>query len=294
MKESQKDKEIIKSYCYWCNHDTNHEILFREEVTTDNNGDFWESAKYSVVKCCGCDALSFHREVESEDNYFEDEYGACIYVPEVTVFPHNKGTLKPLFDWSIPHEIRSIYGEAVEALNHNLNRLAGAGFRAVIEAICNHHKIEGKNLEIKINKMTSQGLITKKDRDRMHAIRFIGNDSIHEMKMARREELMIVLSIVNGMITNLYILDSQFRNLSDKPVQNYEEFELLLLECLKERKSGEVDTLRNIMKKKLKLIVTDDRSAYEDQLCKRIAAGEFTSLELCPPPPKGPKQYKKI
>ncbi|MDE5642097.1 MAG: DUF4145 domain-containing protein [Muribaculaceae bacterium] len=279
-----------KSYCRWCGHDTNHEFLFSHKVSTDNDGDYWEEATYSVVKCCGCDAVAFHREVYTEYNFDEVQPGIYDYIPEISCFPFDKDWINPIFSWAIPHTIRDVYREAVEAMNHGLDRLAGAGFRAVVESVCSHLKIEGKTLEVKINKLTSQGIITKNDRNRLHAIRFIGNDSIHVLKKYGRDELKVALSIVNGILTNLFVIADDFERLSEKPISEYDDFEKELKALVAKVPAG-VYTLKNIIQP-IRRILNDDIPGFEAKLKGRIESGEIDWLLLCPPPKKGPQQYK--
>lgn len=219
------------------------------------------------------------------------EDGNFDYVPEVTCFPYDSGWIKPIESWALPQSVRSIYRESIEALNHKMYRLSGAGFRACVEAICNHLGIEGRTLENKINKLTSQGFITKKDRDRLHAIRFIGNDSIHDMKEFKRGELDVALSIVNGILNNLFVIEDDFMHLSDRPITSIEDFEELLDEELSKRKSGEIDTLKNFLKKSRR-IIREDIPSYENVLIDRIEKGIYRNLSLCPKPDKGPRQFK--
>lgn len=76
----------------------------------------------------------------------------------------------------------SIYKETVKAINAECYTLAAAGFRAVIESICLDKQIEGDNLEAKVNNMQKAGIITMEDRNRLHSVRFLGNDFPTELQ----------------------------------------------------------------------------------------------------------------
>ncbi|WP_140386550.1 DUF4145 domain-containing protein, partial [Vibrio parahaemolyticus] len=65
--------------------------------------------------------------------------------------------------------------------------LAGIGFRATIEAVCNDQSIQGKELSTRINNLASNGLISKKDSTRLHSIRFLGNDAAHDIKVPKKD-----------------------------------------------------------------------------------------------------------
>lgn len=283
----------IKSYCHCCKRETNHDILFSEKVSYDNDGYYWEEATYSVVRCCGCDLIGFHRKVFSEDNIAEVENGIYDYIPEITTYPFNSNWIDPIFSWAIPHKIREIYRETIEALNHGLDRLAGAGLRAVVEAVCSHMEVDGKNLESKINKLTSKGIITRNDRNRLHAIRFIGNDSIHVLKKYKRDELLVALNIVNGILNNLFVVEDAFEHLGERPISSYEDFESFLSEIIGRMTAGNVCTLKNIVGN-ARQVLKEDLPAFETHLIERINSGDFRGLEVCIRQEKGPQQYKII
>lgn len=281
----------IKSYCRWCDGETNHDVLFSQKVNTGCE-DYWEETTYSVIRCRGCETISFHQEILNETFFEANGYGEGEYVPEVVTFPFHKGWISPIDSWSVPHEISSIYEETVNALNNDLLRLAGAGLRAVVESVCKFLAVDGKTLESKINKLKAKGIITQKDRDRLHAIRFIGNDSVHVLKDYSREELMVGINIVNGILSNLFVIEESFKRLSERPISTVEEFEEVLREEVSKRNPGEVDTLRNLLKNSRK-IIKEDISNYETTLKQRITEGKFAELSLCPSPVGGrPQQYK--
>src|SRR5690606_15412486 len=103
---------------------------------------------------------------------------------EKTYFPPSINGHKRLKNfYEIPERIRIVYNETLECLKSKCYLLAGAGLRAIIEAICLDQKITGKELAVKINNLTKSKLITEKDSYRLHSIRFLGNDSVHEMEV---------------------------------------------------------------------------------------------------------------
>ena len=55
----------VRSYCHNCGHETHHSILFCEKIVSDDAEYFWQQS-FCVVKCCGCDELSFLRITEEE------------------------------------------------------------------------------------------------------------------------------------------------------------------------------------------------------------------------------------
>lgn len=283
----------LRVFCPMCRQTTHHYVLHSVKRVSDENDVCWWRQTFSIVKCCGCDYIGFHLEEMDESQIEYDEDGNEKLVSFVCLFPHPQNEIKPISTWVIPSEINAVYKEALNCYNHNNYRLAGAGMRAIVEAICKDKGINGKTLEIKINKLTSKGIITKNDRDRLHAIRFIGNDSIHILKNYQSAELRVAIDIIHGILNNLYVIEEKFLGLKVRPVTSIDEFLTVLKENLKQRQSGEIDTLRNFLKHDRRIIGAD-LTAYEQELVSRIQNGSFTELSLCPTPQNGHNQQYKV
>lgn len=286
-------EDKIKVYCPICRQTTNHFVLHSVKRYADANEDYWWCQTFSIVKCCGCDYVGFHLKAMDESQIEYDDDGHELLASTIRIFPHSHNEIEPISTWVIPSEINAVYKETINCYNHHNYRLAGAGMRAIVEAICKDKGIDGKNLEIKINRLTSQGIITKNDRDRLHAIRFIGNDSIHILKNYKPEELRIAIDIIHGILNNLYVIEDKFLGLGVRPVASIDEFLEVLTENLKKTQSGQIDTLRNFLKHDRRIIGAD-LSAYEQELCLRINNGTFSGLIMCPPPQSGYNQQYKV
>ena len=251
--------------------------------------------EYRVVQCCGCDHISFNLESvdESMVRYNEIEGSEELY-PEYTSYPVAEGKIKPIeFTWNFPNTIYSIYRETITALNEKCYFLAGAGFRMIIEAICKDKQIKFKNLEAQINGLRRQGIISEADRNRLHSIRFVGNDSVHVTKSPTKEDLNLLLEIINGILFNLYVIEDKLRGKLEKPIQKYEDFERLLLDALSSYEIGHVDILSNLLPKNRQLI-KDDISTFETQLKQNIEEGKCAKLELYPTRADRKQQYKIV
>lgn len=284
-----------KFYCSVCGHVTHHNVLGEKGVSADSNDDFWWHQTYRIVQCCGCDHVSFNLESVDESMVrYDDIDGSEVLYSEYTSYPVAEGNIKPIeFTWNFPKTIYSIYYETLTALNEKCYFLAGAGFRMIIEAICKDKQIKFKNLEAQINGLRKQGIISEADRDRLHTIRFVGNDSVHVTKSPTKEDLNLVLEIINGILFNLYVIEDKIKDKLEKPIQTYNDFEALLLEGLASYEIGHVDILRNLLPENRR-IIKEDISDFEAQLKQNIDDGKFTKLELCPTPPEGRRQQYKI
>lgn len=280
----------IKNYCHYCNHDTWHEVLNQTERSAESTDEFWWHTDYQIVKCCGCDSISF-RMVDIDETMINsvDENGDLI--PNIYTYPHRKGAHRELETWAVPSGIRRIYHEVIKSLNEGCYCLAAAGCRAIVEGVCNEEGITGKNLDTKINNLRAKSLITQKDRDRLHAIRFMGNDSIHQLKKPDPDELNIVVEIIEQLLNQTYILEDRFHQLNIKPINTIEELIKLLDEKLQKRTVGQIDILYNLLEHERR-IISEDLSRFESELQSKINDGSYTKLSICPPPAKGKQQYK--
>ncbi|WP_295728108.1 DUF4145 domain-containing protein [uncultured Muribaculum sp.] len=214
----------------------------------------------------GCNGLQFHKEDidESDFEYFGD--GNIQPNPRVTTYPRQRHKVAPIgHTWDLPPIVRGLYKETMACLNNGRLQLAAVGFRAIIEAICRDAEVAGKNLETMINHLAKAHIITAKDREHLHAIRFMGNDSIHSLKKYREEEVVIVAHIVNAILTSLYILTKEVENLDMKPISRYPEFETILNESVAKRSVGEIDILRNFIKHDRR-ILSEDIPKFEAEL----------------------------
>lgn len=289
---ADKDR-IVTCYCCRCKNDTNHDVLFSERIGSEDE-DFWWQDIYSVAKCRGCGELTFLMESSSEDNFEYDEDGNEYLAIKTFTYPQKRPIASGLkHAWSVPQSISRVYDETLMAINNECFMLAAAGFRIIIEATCMENNISGSTLEVKINNLCKANIITKRDRDRLHSIRFMGNDSVHGLKTPEKDALLVVFEIINIMVKNLCILDGECRNALEGPITKFDDFKELLDEGLKKRNVGEIDILRNLIVPDRRLIKEDMRG-FESTLIEQINNGFYTKLSLCPPPSTGRRQQYKV
>lgn len=287
-------EKTINCYCSLCKQKTHHYVLAEYSRGSDADADFWWHEDLRLVKCCGCEHVSFDLESvdESDVEYLED--GSETLVSQHRSYPEKEGFISCVeYTWGFPSNVYSIYKETITAINENCNRLAVAGLRATIEAICIDKKIGYKNLEAKINGLKKAGIITEADRNRLHTVRFMGNDAIHHMIEPSRDSLLLVNQIINGILTNLYVIDNKISGKLECPIRTVDEFIILLDEGLKSRRVGEVNILNKLLPENRRLI-KEDLSRFEAELQDMINAGHYKKLSLCPPPKQGHNQKYRI
>jgi len=268
----------IKSYCNVCQGQTNHSILFFKKLQSDNP-DYRTETKYFVVECMGCEAVTFRQEDHDYEATYPDENDNWVHEREVYLFPKSLKNHRALEQYLLPKQIKIVYVETIEALKSNCYLLSGVGFRAVIEAICIDKDIPGRNLEIKINNLARSRFITEKEAERLHAVRFMGNDSVHEMAVPQENALYVTLEIIEHLLNNLYIIDRHSKSVLDTFITNNEDFNDLLYEKLIKFKKDDDFPLAKYLGKSVRRL-NGQISNFELNLIDRINSGKFPYLKI--------------
>ncbi len=278
MSEEVKDKPI-KNYCNKCLGETNHGVLFEKVVSSDDDNYIMEW-KYFVLQCLGCEEICFRKEVHDYEVTYPDEYDNWTHDITMHIYPLPLKNRKQLSrQYALPSQIQTVYRETINALKTNCYLLAGVGFRAVIEAVCLDKDIPGRTLEAKINNLSKNRLITDAESERLHAVRFLGNDSVHEMAVPKERTLYIVLEIIEHLLKNLYLIDGEARAFLDTYIRDFEDFDSLLTKKLKRFSKGDDFPLAKYLEKDIRRL-RDQVKKFESELIDNIKNGNFTSLAI--------------
>jgi hypothetical protein len=271
---SNKD---TKSYCQNCDFESNHNIL--QIQSFDDDEEYRCSSVYMIVQCKGCDEVSFSKEFIDFEQAYPDEYDK--WHPEITKTTYPSKSIKQKIDnvGALPDKILTVYLESIRSYNAECYLLTGVGFRAVIEAICLDKNISGRDLAKKIDMLTKQKLITEKEAQRLHSIRFIGNDSVHEMNVPEKKKLLIVLNIIEHLLNNLYIIDYEINNQLETVIAFYSEFEILLNSNLIKMIVGDEIPLAKVLGKSTRRLHGKIQD-FENELMSQINQGKYSKLNI--------------
>ncbi len=203
---SETSEKICLSHCYNCNKSTRHTILADESYCTSPDS-YYEKFNYQIVCCRGCGQYGFRIvETDFEARYY-NKYGEEECATYEKIYPKY---ITPNDDYYyLPDTVYRIHSETILAINEESYTLAAIGLRATLEAICQDKELKGENLEERIEKLLSQGFITKRDRDFLHSIRFLGNDAAHEIIKAEKSQIEAALTIIEYLIENIYIIEKK-------------------------------------------------------------------------------------
>lgn len=285
-----------KYYCGECKGDRKHSILFEKEIHSDEDNPyvFFQSVtKYQVIECCGCSHISFVKKHGGETMFFTNDNGEEEDYFDIDIYPqYLEGCEKLKYLHLLPSPILSIYNETVNAFRMKCLILTAGGFRAIIEAICNHLNIKKGNLVVRINELNKKGHLTVKETDRLHSIRFLGNDSLHDIQTPKKHQLIIVMEIINHLLDNLFLQDQRIDKNLEKPISDYLKFNCLLNDRIAENLENQEITLLDLLGKSKRTIDSKNLVIYEQELKKSISTGTYKYLSISRITPDGETVYK--
>lgn len=270
------EQKKVKSYCRECSKSTNHDVL--SEYSEQYRDEYAYDLIYQIVQCKGCGTKSFRHVFVDIESAFCTVDGQVEVPEEVTVYPKAIEGHKEVKDiYKLPDIVLKIYQEVLLALKEEAKILASLGLRGTVEAVCNDLNIPGGKLDARINKLASSGYISTKDAQRLHGIRFMGNDAAHDIKTPKDESLQVALQIVEHLLLSVYILEKRANGNLETTTANFEIFLEMLYDKLKQYKSGEELPIAQFLMKDSRR-VKESITKLEQELVQKINDGKIDRL----------------
>jgi len=271
-----------KYFCRECKGLRNHKKLFEKKLRGGDSQDHFQwIEEYLVIECLGCETTSFLKIYGDTDMIENDEEGKPDYYFDKQVYPLflEKGEeLK--YEYYLPESISGIYLETISAFKSKSLILTAGGLRAIIEALCNHLKIKKDNLQTRIDLLHGKGHLTLSESKRLHSIRFLGNDALHEMEKPKKEHLYLLLEIINHLLSNLFINDKIIKGKVDTIVDSFWDFKRLVRAKVKKEMIDKEITLLEIIGKAKRLIPKSDYPKFEKEFVAECKLGNYDFIEL--------------
>lgn len=270
-----------KTHCNNCKGKRNHKELFEKKIRGGEDDGFVWIEKFKVIECLGCNNISFLKVYGDISMIEYDHHNNPVHYDEETVYPYylEKGE-EIKYQHHLPSTIKIIYQETISAFKANSYILTAGGLRAIIEAICNHLKIKNDNLEKRIDSLHKKGHLTLSESKRLHSIRFLGNDALHEMAKPKKEHLYLLLEIVNHLLANLFINDKIIKGKVATIIDKYEEFVNLIENLISDELVKKEMTLSNLLGKSKRLIEKSKYFDFETQFEKEVKNKKIDFLEI--------------
>lgn len=177
---------------------------------------------WQIIRCNGCETISFRVLSLTNEDWVPNEGP----VPHEFRYPEvDKDQLLVKSFRQVPYNIYRIYEESIQSFNIKNYILCAAGLRAVIEGICEEKIAKNEQmktkklytLEKKINSLQKKKILSEEHAEILHALRFIGNEAVHELTAPPGEDLKAAIEIVEHTLENLYGLSAKgYRLLRNK------------------------------------------------------------------------------
>ena len=204
--------EDVQVPCLKCAGRTFHRVMTEAAENGDEHHDHgsyqWQEL-YQVVQCRGCKTMSFRLAKTNSEDMDRDDDGTWIESVTEAFYPARIEGLKgidPTKLQFLPPVARKIYDEALRALTNEQPILAGVGLRALVEAVCKEKSAKGSDLLKKIDNLVDLKVLTDDAAKVLHHVRQIGNKAAHEAKPETVARLSIAMTVVENLLTNVYIL----------------------------------------------------------------------------------------
>lgn len=231
----------ITNYCNECKKETNH-LVKKEYCINPYSDDCQYESIYQIVECCGCSYVSFKRidaDYENFDYGYEGEPQPSI---STYIYPIPLKNYKAFNDfelYELPAKVRKIYQDTLKCYANESTILVGVGLRACIESVCKDLNLKKGGLENNIKELKNSGYISESNAKLLHAIRFLGNDAVHDMAEAKDDELQVAFRIVEHLFENVYILPKLANGELKMPITEYNDFLNILFTNVQKFQSGD-------------------------------------------------------
>jgi len=266
----------IKSHCRHCGNETNHSVL--SEHNESSRDEYSYDRAYQIIECLGCETKSFRDILEEIEHAYQISENEWEVPTSITVYPRFIKEHRSLNgEYYLPSLVGQIYREVLLAFQEDALVLAGLGLRGTVEAVCNDLNIDGRNLEIRISKLASAGYISRKDAERLHGIRFMGNDAAHEIKKPKPAQLTVALKIVEHLLSSVYILEEEVQGKIDTLITEFDQFNELLDKKLKQFATGDELPIIGFFGRDIRR-VKDSLPSLEVELIDKIDKGEINKI----------------
>lgn len=271
-----------KLFCSNCKGYRNHKSLFETEKEGSlDNGYFQWKDKYLIVECQGCENISFlHIYGDTEMVEYDDEGNFDYYFNYTILPPYLEGSSEIKEIQFLPIAIKDIYTETISTLKSKSFILAAGGMRAIIEAVCNHLGIEEGNLGKRIDLLHKNGHLSEGESKRLHSIRFLGNDALHEMEKPKKDQLYILLDIINHLLSNLFINDKKINGKVDTVIDKYVDFCRLVQSKINKEIVGQKLSINELLGKSIRLINKEMLIKFKGNILNEIKEGKLDYLSL--------------
>lgn len=198
------DEQFPASYCADCTRYTRHRSLYKVTKSHENSSGEKQLDSYEIVKCLGCDNLTF-MFLSFDVSQIPVDGSATVLEKLYSPMASNREAMPS--HAAFPEKVRMAYLNTIKSANAGALLAASAALRATVEAVCIDAGCQRRaSLETRIDELVAKQLLAPKQAAFWHDIRFLGNDAAHQIYEPDAVEFDAALGILETLLTTLYIL----------------------------------------------------------------------------------------
>ena len=204
------NQKIIQ--CLYCGNKTLMNQVGEHTHRWDEGYGYYGYFKYSMYACPICDKVSFYQQYADSAMQGINGNGEIEeIVDEEILYPIN--TFAPKY---LPKDIKYAYESALKT-KHIDTAICLIALRRTLEMICNDKGATGRNLTMKIEDLSTKGILPKELEDASKITKNFGNRGAHGANITiAQKELKELIEFIEYILEYLYILPNKIKELKEK------------------------------------------------------------------------------
>lgn len=208
---------MTQAHCNNCGRSTNHDLIAaesRDELVGDEDDEdplVW-SETYEMLKCRGCDNVTFRRVTR---NGLQNREEVVYYPPAVArrvpewLQYEGLDALPEL----VPSPIRSLMHEVYTAAQNNSRELAAMGIRAVLERVMLDKVGDQGNFKTTLLEFHRAGYLSNRNADTLETVLEAGHAATHRGWTPTAGDFATLLDITENIIDTVYLHEPRAHDL---------------------------------------------------------------------------------
>jgi hypothetical protein len=205
---------LTKGHCPNCGPDRLADVVAGhiERCDQDPQGMIWTITDYSILRCCGCEAVYYRSDATfSEDIDHDDDIDYTSHT--ITYWPTPSQRAQP--DWTrklygFNRDLALLFDDVYSALDNNLGVLAAIGMRTVFDRASELLGVDPTlGFADKLNAMHRLRKIGAEEKDSLDVLTNAGSAAAHRGRRPDHGKLDTTMSIIEQFLYRAFILNAE-------------------------------------------------------------------------------------
>jgi hypothetical protein len=210
----------VHSYCEQCSGERRHEVCAEyKDSWTNNEHDISGGSTNYILKCGGCEHVSFRSESWNSEDYGSDGPESEIRVYPKTAAQRAAPSWLEEFDFSsdeleqsLEAQLKEVYG----SFDQGAFWICVMGVRAVIETLMTHKIGDQGSFSKNLSEFSKRGFISEPQRLAMEQAIDVGSAAIHRGAKANRAKALEAIQVTENVIEGVMIQPKRETRLRQK------------------------------------------------------------------------------